>query len=323
MTRILALTGATGFAGGHILREAVARGWQVRALVREPVRAKLPGHVERVVGELSNAEALARLAAGSDCVIHVAGAIAARDRHSFFSVNAEGTANVANAAERAVVRRFVYISSLAARQPELSAYAASKEAGESAARRHPGAAILRPPAVYGPGDRGILPIVQQLTQSTAFLPGHPKQRFSLLYAEDLARVVLAVAEDSWTGLRDVDDGTRGGYDWNNLITHAAQAEGSSIRPVFLPRAAVSMLSRIISAGAQLTGRPAMLSPGKVAELYHHDWVAQDPITPPGNPIRFAEGFRLTVAWYRQHGWLPERRPADTRPERTRQDKRAR
>jgi dTDP-D-glucose 4,6-dehydratase len=55
----------------------------------------------------------------------------------------------------------------------------------------------------------------------------------------------------------------------------------------------------------------MLTPGKVAELYHDDWVAQDPLT-PDDPTPFDRGFRQTVDWYRQHGWLPQRRPTDRR-----------
>lgn len=306
MTRILALTGASGFVGGHVLREAQLRGWRVRALAR----ARAPEGVETVSGDLNDAGALAKLVVGSDCVLHVAGAIAARDRASFFAANAEGTANLVAAAERAGVRRFVHISSLAARQPQLSDYAASKRAGEVAVERLSGAAILRPPAVYGPGDRGILPLVQQLTRRLAFLPGYPAQRFSLLYAQDLARLALDAADESWTGLRDADDG-RGGYGWDDLIATASHAEGKSIRPVFLPRQAVALISRVASGGARLIGRAAMLTPGKVAELYHDNWVAEDPLT-PSDATPFDQGFRQTVAWYRQHGWLPERRPADRR-----------
>jgi nucleoside-diphosphate-sugar epimerase len=307
MTRTLALTGATGFVGGHVLREAQLRGWRVRALVR----SKEIDGVETARGDLHDAVALAKFVSGSDCVVHVAGAIAARDRLGFFAANAEGTANLAAAAEKAGARRFIHVSSLAARHPELSDYAASKRAGEMAVERLASAAILRPPAVYGPGDRGILPLVQQLTRRTAFLPGHINQRFSLLYAPDLARLALDAADGSWTGIRDADDGMRGGYSWRDLIAAASQAEGKLIHPVFLPRHALALLSRISAGGSRLIGRAAMLTPGKVNELYHDDWVARDALTVE-DPTPFAEGFRQTVAWYRQHGWLPERRPADRR-----------
>lgn len=307
MTRTLALTGATGFVGSHVLREAQLRGWRVRALVRGN---ELDG-VETVSGDLHDAAALAKLVAGSDCVLHVAGAIAAPSRARFFAANAEGTANLVAVAGRAGVRRFVHISTMAARHPELSDYAASKRAGEVVVEPLEGAAILRPPAVYGPGDRGILPIVQQLTRRTALLPGHAGQRFSLLYGQDLARLALDTADASWTGIRDADDGKRGGYSWHDLIAAASQAEGRSIRPVFLPRQAVALLSHVASGGARLIGRTAMLTPGKVAELYHPDWVAEDALA-LDEPTSFAQGFRLTVAWYRQHGWLPDRRPADRR-----------
>jgi nucleoside-diphosphate-sugar epimerase len=323
MTRILALTGATGFAGGHILREALRRGWRVRALVRS-LRSDWSGDiVDQVVGDLANTEALGRIADGADCVVHAAGAVAAPTRRLFFAINAEGTAHVAAAAKRAGVRRLVHISSLAAREPELSPYAASKLASEAVARDHASAVILRPPAVYGPGDRGILPIVQQLTRKTALLPANPNQRFSLIYAEDLGRIVLDAADANWIGTRDADDGTPNGYSWNDLLALASEAEDIAIRPVFLPKGVMTPLAHLISAGARLASRSSLLSPGKVAELYFHDWVARDALTSGEMRVTFRDGFPLTVAWYRQHGWLPERRAADRRRQARSEENRAR
>jgi nucleoside-diphosphate-sugar epimerase len=323
MVGTLALTGATGFAGGHIAREALARGWRVRALVRAPRSGELDNRVEQIAGDLADRAALLRLTEGADCVVHAAGAVAAASRKAFFDVNVTGTANIAAAAERNAVRRLIHISSLAARHPELSAYAASKQGSEDAAAAHHGAAILRPPAVYGPGDRGILPIVQQLTRRIAFLPANARQRFSLIYAEDLARIVMDAAQSQWTGVRDVDDGTPRGYGWDELIAAASDAEGIPIRPVFLPRALLMPLAYVTSAGAAFLGRAAMLSPGKTAELYQLDWVARDPLTSAEKCVTFREGFPPTVAWYRERGWLPERRVADRRRQIAKQEDRAR
>jgi nucleoside-diphosphate-sugar epimerase len=288
----------------RVLVRAVRKGWQS----------------EQIVGDLANAGALARLVEGADCIVHAAGAIAAPNRRTFFEVNAEGTARLAMAAQRGGVRRLVHISSLVAREPQLSPYAASKRAGEDAAD---GAAILRPPAVYGPGDRGILPIVQQLVRKTALLPARADQRLSLIYAEDLARIVLEAAQANWTGTREADDGTPDGYGWNDLIAAASEAEGIAIRPVFLPRGLMMPAAHVLSAGAKLIGRVPMLSPGKVAELYFQDWVARDPLTSGARRVSFREGFPLTVAWYRRQGWLPERWAADRRPQASNEDNRAR
>jgi len=130
MSRTIAITGATGFAGRHAVSELLLRGFALRALVRDPARAGLAAGVETVQGDLADTAALARLVDGADAVIHLAGALTALDRDGYFRVNAEGTRALADAAQRARVRRFVHISSLAAREPQLSGYAASKRAGE-------------------------------------------------------------------------------------------------------------------------------------------------------------------------------------------------
>ena len=150
-------------------------------------------------GTSDNGAALDDLMRGVDAVIHVAGVIGALRREEYFFANEQGTKATAEAALRNGVKRFVHISSLAAREPELSAYGASKHAGEAAMenfKSRMSVVILRPPAVYGPGDRGTLPLLRSLTQLFAVIPGTGTSRFSLIYVDDLATL-------SWTqqGLR--------------------------------------------------------------------------------------------------------------------------
>src|SRR5690606_13334635 len=115
------LTGATGFVGGHVLRELASRGHLVRALVRN--RKKLEGNqdfIDRVVdGDLSDTRALEEGVAGAEAVIHVAGLLAASSRKQFRRVNAEGTHRVLQAASRVAkgLERFVYVSSISAAGP--------------------------------------------------------------------------------------------------------------------------------------------------------------------------------------------------------------
>ena len=118
--RTLAVTGGTGFVGSHLLRLALAEGYDVRALTRgwKPPEDEIVW----VDGALDRPETLVKACSGADAVIHLAGAINARSRAEFEAVNAGGTANMIDAARKAGVRRFVHISSLAAREPELSGY---------------------------------------------------------------------------------------------------------------------------------------------------------------------------------------------------------
>ncbi len=312
MGKTIAITGATGFAGGHAAAELLKRGHRLVALVRDPARALLPDGVRIVGGDLENSAALADLLRGAAAAVHLAGAITALTRQDYFNVNERGTAAVVAAAKRAGVHRFVHVSSLAAREPQLSAYAASKRAAEHVFEASPDAIILRPPVVYGPGDRGTLPLIAALTRPIAMIPGRRDARFSLIHVEDLARAIADAVENQTRGCFELSDGTAGGYGWDDLIAAAQRVEGMSIRLVFLPKFLPVALALAASGIAHLTGKPGMVSPGKIAELYHRDWVARGPGWPLADAAGFEAGFARTVAWYRREGWLPPGRGTDRR-----------
>lgn len=313
MSRIIAITGATGFAGRHAVAALLAKGHGLRALVRSPATANLPEGVETVSGDLADEAALDRLLAGADAVIHLAGAIAAADEASFFKANFKGTQALAQAALKAGTRRFVHVSSLAARQPGLSPYAASKRAGEDviaemAVELH--AVILRPPAVYGPGDKGTLPLLRELTKPIAAIPAPRNARFSLIHAADLGRLLADAVEGEISGLHEVSDGKEGGYGWDELLAIASRFRGAPVRGLYLPRP----VPLAVALGAELmtlfTGKPGMVTRGKIAELYHPDWVARTGTLALADPTSFEKGFAETVAWYRQAGWLPRSKGTD-------------
>jgi nucleoside-diphosphate-sugar epimerase len=160
---LAAVTGGTGFLGRWIVRGLSDAGWRVRMLVRrDPIHPHLAGvDPEIVLGSLADGRALHRLVQGASLIVHAAGLVKALRRKDFFTVNAEGTAALARAAVAAAPSaRLVMISSLAAREPSLSAYAASKAAGEAVLARFgpTDRVVLRPAAIYGPGDCEWLPI---------------------------------------------------------------------------------------------------------------------------------------------------------------------
>src|SRR4051812_5822680 len=132
MPATVALTGATGFIGGHLVRKLTAAGWSVRALVRRNATG-LPANVTVVGGALDDAAAVATLVRDVDAVVHVAGLVKARNRAEFFRVNAAGAGAIAAAAAgQPKPPHVVLVSSLAAREEAISDYAASKRAGERA-----------------------------------------------------------------------------------------------------------------------------------------------------------------------------------------------
>ena len=313
MSLLVAITGATGFAGRHAVAELEARGHRLRALVRQPEQAGFPASVETVKGDLSSRPSLQKLLAGADAVVHLAGALTALTREDYFAVNQAGTATLIAESLAKGVRRFVHISSLAAREPHLSFYAASKRAGEEAVSARMddlNAIIIRPPAVYGPGDKGTLPLITELTRPLAAIPSTAQARFSLIHGRDLARLVALSVESDLRGLHEVSDAKPGGYGWDDLIVVASAFRGSTIRPIYLPRPLPAAVAWGAEGIARLRGKPGMVNRGKIAELYHPDWVSREGTLALANPIAFDRGFAETVNWYREAGWLPRSRSTD-------------
>ena len=172
------------------------------------------------------------------------------------------------------------------------------------------AVILRPPAVYGPGDKGTLPLLRELTKPVAAIPAPRNARFSLIHAADLARLLADAAEGDVGGLHEVSDGKDRGYGWDELLDIASRFRGAPVRGLYLPKP----MPLAVAIGAELmtliTGRPGMVTRGKIAELYHPDWVARTGTLALPDPIAFDKGFAETVAWYREAGWLPQAKGTD-------------
>jgi len=295
---VVALTGATGFIGGALLSQLSAAGSTVRALHRRlPSRTlpSLPG-VEWIEGDLADAAALRMLVAGSDAVVHCAGTVRGARRSDFDRINAEGAARVAEvAAGLPNAPRFLLMSSLAARMPQLSDYAGSKRRGEDALKAAPKNlrwTVLRPPAVYGPGDRELLPLFRWVARGIAPLPADGGGRFSLIYVDDLASAVVRwLAADVGHGRTfEVDDGHPGGYDWDTVLGAAARVlrAGGSMRRLSVPVGALRMAATANLAAARLLGYAPMLTPGKVREITHMDWLCDS------HDFALATGWRAAV-----------------------------
>ena len=308
--RLAAVTGATGFLGGRLVPALIGAGWTVRALSRrEPDPAAWEGAAPEIVrGDLDDPSALGRLCDGATVVIHGAGLIKARDLAAFLAVNEAGSARVAQAAKDAGAR-LLAISSLAAREPALSDYAASKAAGEAAARGVFGDAlsVLRPPAIYGPGDRETLGLFRlAATSSLMPLPGDPAARLALAHVDDVCAQVLHLLDTPMPGTWTVGGARPEGYAWREVFETAAQVFGRRIDFIPVGMGVLKAAGVLSELGGRITGRPAIFGRGKVRELLHTDWsVSAAEQAPNAPPARYdlATGFAATAAWYRAAGWL--------------------
>jgi uncharacterized protein YbjT (DUF2867 family) len=303
-----AVTGATGFLGAEIVRALAARGYAVRILARrDPIRPLWRGlEPQVVVGGLSDKAALARLCAGADLVVHCAGLVKARDPATFQAINAGGARDVALAAGPDA--HVVLVSSLAAREPQLSDYAASKREGEIAAAAVLGdrLTVVRPPAIYGPGDRETFALFRTASRSPVLPVFDPAARIAVIHVRDCADQIAALAERPPVGATyALSDRRPEGYGWRDLMAAAAQACGRSPHLVQLPKGVLT----VAGAGGELAralGATPMLTLGKARELRHANWaVSPSEQAPDLTPATFGltDGFADTVNWCRKMGWF--------------------
>lgn len=309
---LAALTGATGFLGVHLVRALAAEGFRVRALARREPSAPGWGEAapEIVRGDLFDTDALDRLVAGASVVIHAAGAIKAADLAGFMAVNRDGSAHVAAAIRRAGSdAHLVAVSSLAAREPSISAYAASKRAGESAALEVLGqgrVTVARPPAIYGPGDRETLTLFRAALASPVLPVLSSRARVALVHVEDAAAQIAALAGRPTGGVHAQADGRPEGYAWREIFQAAGRAVGRRPIPTPLPAGLLPLVVGAAGFVARMNGRPSPVSADKLGELLHPDWAVDsaelDPNRPPPR-FDIDSGFAHAVAWYRGAGWM--------------------
>lgn len=274
---------------------------------RDPVDLLWGGATpEVVIGDLGNEAALARLCGGVDVVIHNAGLVKARSRAAFEAVNVEGARRVALSAVDAP--HVLFISSLTAREPHLSHYGASKRAGEQAMAALLGdrLTIARPCAIYGPGDRELLPVFQAAAVSPVLPLLGEAARVAMIHVEDAARQIAALAAAP-PPARPIAlcDARPDGYSWRELMAAAARACDRRPRLALVPKAFVQAIG-ITNDFTLLLGQAPMLTSSKARELLHPDWaVAPEELSgaTPAAKYDLETGFSTTVAWYRSAAWM--------------------
>ncbi len=279
MSHLVALTGSTGFIGSEIARQLKGSNYLVRALVRPESVHKVPsGCLDEIIqGNVNNISDLEDLVQDATAVIHCAGLVRAVSDQAFFDTNAESLDSLVKAVKRSNSKsKLLYLSSLAAREPSLSAYSHSKYQAE---RRLAEKAydlpwmVLRPPAVYGPGDKELLPLLLWMKRGLAPVFGSPGNRVSLLYVSDLGEAVLSwLRQDlDLQGCYELHDGSPRGYSWLEVIETVSRLTGKRIVSFRIPKMVLYLLASVNSCLMRLLGRAPMMTPGKVNELTYPSW----------------------------------------------------
>lgn len=306
--QVIAVTGATGFIGRSICSQLLAHDYSIRALIRSSRKTSLRAlaDAEIVRGELADQNSLRRLVSGTDAVIHCAGSVRGATQAQFDRVNVDGMRNLLHAIKASeTTPRLLSISSLAAREPQLSFYATSKHRAEQLLKNEGGDiawTILRPPAVYGPGDRELLPLFRLLGHGVALTAGLPTARFSMLYIDDLSYAVIAWlrSDPIVQGIFAIDDGHPEGYDWHDIARIVGELCNRKVRIVQAASWLLDLPAWVNSRIGAVFGSAPMLTPEKLRELRHHDWVCDgtefQQVVNWGPKVRLREGLRATPNW---------------------------
>jgi nucleoside-diphosphate-sugar epimerase len=323
------VTGASGFLGSHVAEQLAVAGHDVRLLLRwTSSRAFLTGlEYESAIGDVTDPPSLAEAVDGVDAVVHTAGLVKARNDGEFTAVNATGTLNLLLAVEQSVpdLKRFVYVSSLAAHGPSedgrprpvdapptpVSAYGRSKLAGERRVHESAIAArsiIFRPPVVYGPRDPALVPFFRlaRLRVAPLLMGGH--NRISIIYVEDVARAIVQAtsAEAKVEGKTYCPEDGRI-HSWRDLLGAVEMAVGRRALRISAPRWSFAIAALASEAFGLATRRAVSLTRDKVREMAQRHWVcsreelSHDLAWSPQVDIR--EGARRTAEWYRRQRWI--------------------
>ena len=299
----VALTGATGFIGRNLVRQLIRDKHCLTILLRDKQSeaAFTDTNVKCIIGSMGDGVAEARLVEGADCVIHLAGATQAVNINNFHRVNTIGAARLVTASRRAGVRRYILISSLAAREPRISDYAQTKRLAELATLKMAGdmpVTIIRPPAVFGAGDPATAPLLAALKHGFLPIPGGQAGRntqLSVIHVDDLVRSLMEHIKTPHKNGAIIEPYGQKNVSWTDLKKAAELATGQKVRLVAVPPVIMKITGAVMDAVSGLSRRPIRYSGGKVRELLHADWVGEIP-APTCTPLdeAFAASLGLPV-----------------------------
>ncbi len=278
---LIALTGATGFVGRAVCERLLSQGYKVKALIRpakdgQPRTPLSHQNLTWIEGALGQGLSEEKLCKNADIIIHMAGLITARSWADYERVNAHAVGSLAKQAQKSGAGRFIYLSSLAASQPQLSHYARSKRQGEQELHDYQGqmeAIILRAPAVFGYGDVATAPFYKLIQKGFLPVPGGRNWRgrkLSLIHVDDLADFITGPCLVDDIGSVPISVATRACLTWPQFASACEQALGRKIRVIPLPLSALYSVALITNVTKCVWGK-GHLTLGKLREFLYRDW----------------------------------------------------
>ncbi|MEO1323992.1 MAG: NAD-dependent epimerase/dehydratase family protein [Pseudomonadota bacterium] len=286
----ISITGATGFIGIHLVSRLNALNWPIRLLVRPRSNrtVKAANSTAIVEGSLGDRDAVMALLRNTQTCIHAAGATKSITENGFYTANVIGTYDIAACAVKAGVKHFVYVSSQAARAPQLSNYASSKSISEAALRSFESEmkiSIIRPPAVIGSGDPMLNPMFDLIKHGWLPAPSAPKtggRSFAVISVSDLIDELVSTIQAGAEAPRLIEPCSLVSTNWTQVADAASNVVGREVRLLQIAPAMLKSLGLLADGMSHLLRRPMPISLGKVREMLAADWTydraSQDAMT---------------------------------------------
>ena len=319
------VTGANGFVGSNLVRALLKKGYDVTCLVRRTSNLSslenLP--VTFKYADYHSLSSLKEVCKEQEIVFHIAAKVREINKKRYFDANVELTKNLLESIKNSSVKKFVILSTQAAAGPAdglspktetcpcnpVSYYGKSKLEAERVVREECPVPwiIIRPPSVYGPCDRDFLLYFKLVNKHLAPMAGSKKKYFSLVYVEDLVRMIIMAAENEQGNNEIFFAGDGNVYMLEEFINAVKEAMHKKAMKFHIPIFLSYLLATFNEGMKYITKKQAIINMQKVKEMRQCYWLCS--IEKAKELLNYEphyslqEGVTKTYKWYKEHQWL--------------------
>ncbi len=325
MKKKVLVTGANGFVGSNLVRALLENGYEVTCVVRRTSNLisleNLP--VSFKYADYNSLSSLQEACKDQEIIFHIAAKVREINKKRYFEANVELTKNLLESIKSSNVKKFVILSTQAATGPAkglspktetctcnpVSYYGKSKLEAERVVREKCPVpwVIIRPPSVYGPRDRDFLLYFKLVNIHLAPMAGSKKKYFSLVYVEDLVRMIIMAAENERGNNEIFFAGDGNVYMLEEFIDAVKETMHKKAMNLHIPIFLSYLIATFNEGMKYITKKQAIINMQKVKEMRQCYWLCS---TEKAKKIlnykpqySLQKGVNKTYQWYKGHQWL--------------------